>query len=255
MSSVRATHGWTDAAAAFYARGQQHSDYVERLGPAIRRGVGRPTSLIDLGAGTGDLGAAIIPQGARWLAVEPNGFMAERLRQRMQAHDLSEPVVITQPWEDLGEHNLPPAEVVLAANLPGMTEDPVTLWQVCTRLATRHVCWVCGAEIEPSLGCLSGFLPPVLRDPRRTYGYDFLLRHLRDIAPTPEIRFVTWTWRQVFPDFAAAYLHCAGLTADIADPAQQRRLEDHLRQHLVPGEHGLMAESPRQSAVCTWRQR
>jgi hypothetical protein len=242
---------WSDTAAAFYVSGQQRSDDVQRLGPALRRSLRRATSVIDLGAGTGALGAAAIPTTAHWTAVEPNSFMYDLLQRAALVRGTAQ--VINACWQDSAVAALPTADAVLAARIPGLSEDPIALWQRCAALAQQCICWVVGANDESGSGGLSSFLPSWLRDPRRSSSVEQTLDCLSGIAPTPQVTLIDWTWRQIFPDFASAFLYFATRVRNPGEVEQQRRLEIFLRTHLRKSDDGFLAEATRRSAVCTWR--
>lgn len=244
---------WSDTAAAFYVSGQQRSDDVQRLGPALRRSLRRATSVIDLGAGSGALGAAVIPATAQWTAVEPNAYMFDLLQRSARSRAPSRTQLINACWQDSAVAALPAADAVLAARIPGLSEDPVALWQRCVLIARRRICWVVGANDDSGNGCLSAFLPTWLRDPRRCPRVADIIDRLSGIAPTPEMTLVDWTWRHVFPDFASAFLYFATRVKNPGDAAQQQRLEWFLRSHLLATDDGLLAEGARRSAVCWWR--
>ena len=62
-----------------YAAGVDTSDYVARVAPLIRQGVGEIGDLLDIGAGGGQLGRALRVPDRRWTAIEPSAGMRARL--------------------------------------------------------------------------------------------------------------------------------------------------------------------------------
>src|SRR5215510_9144578 len=97
-----------------YAAAIDTSDYVARLAPVVRRLVPRVGELLDVGAGGGQLGAALQDRAFPWAAVEPSAAMRARL-----ARLASPPRLIGTGWR---EAELPPAshDTVLAATMPAL---------------------------------------------------------------------------------------------------------------------------------------
>jgi hypothetical protein len=245
------TPGWSDAEAERYLACQARSDDVALLGRALRRRLRGSTSLIDLGAGSGALGRTLIAPGTRWCAVEPQPQLAQHLVATMRAHAV-EPHVVRERWQDLDSTLLTRAEVVLAARLPGLSDDPRTAWALCAALATRQVAWVLSLPAHDGGHGLGAFLPAFLRSPRTLVGVDAVLQPLAERAPTPHVSVVDWTWNECFADYAAAYVAFATRLADPTDRHHLDALDQHLRRHLVRTPAGLIARMPRRSAVCVF---
>ena len=242
---------WSDHEADRYLRMQARSDDVHHLGRALRRRLRGCRSLIDVGAGGGALGASIIPRGGSWRGIEPNARLAEQLAATMLAHNCQSQV-IRQLWEDIDPHLLPQAEVVLAARVPGIDNDPLAAWRWCSTLATRAVAWVISAT-PPTGGLgLGAFLPAWLRDPRELISVDAVLAPLAGTAPTPHLSLVDWTWREHFVDYATAYTAFALRIAHPSDSRQLAALDVHLRGALTRTTDGFIASVPRRSAVCVF---
>ncbi|MFX8680927.1 hypothetical protein ABTM69_19970, partial [Acinetobacter baumannii] len=86
--------------AAFYAACLDRSDYAATVGRALRQALAPVTALLDIGAGSGLLGRAMLQPGSRWPAVEPSAHMRGRLEH---GAGVVRPRVIDAAWE-----NLPP---------------------------------------------------------------------------------------------------------------------------------------------------
>ena len=62
-----------------YASAIDTSDYVAALAPLVRRAVPEIGQLLDVGAGGGQLGAALADPARSWTAIEPSPTMRARL--------------------------------------------------------------------------------------------------------------------------------------------------------------------------------
>ena len=62
-----------------YASAIDTSDYVRRVAPLVRRAVPEIGRLLDVGAGGGQLGAALRDPALPWTAIEPSATMRARL--------------------------------------------------------------------------------------------------------------------------------------------------------------------------------
>lgn len=236
---------WPDAAAAFYAACLDRSDYAATVGRALRQALAPATTLLDIGAGSGLLGRAMLQPGGRWTAVEPNAHMRGRLAG---AAGVVRPRVIDAAWESLPQ--LARHDVVLCANIPGPIDRPRMLLQVCRPLARRAVAWVVPAQPGPRGPCLAGLLPAHLHGEDETPGVDLTLAALpSDERPDQRID-VDWTFRALFADQAAARRYFTDQYGDRL--GNDRALDAVLAPHLKAVAGGLQAEARKRSAILIW---
>ncbi len=234
---------WPDAAAAFYAACLDRSDYAATVGRALRKALAPVTSLVDIGAGSGVLGRTMLQPGARWTAIEPSAHMRGRLAR---GPGLIRPHLIDAGWEELPA--LSRHDVVLCANIPGPTDRPRALLDVCRGLASRAVAWVVPAQAGPRGPCLAGLLPPDVHGEDETPGVDLTLAAL-DRLPDRRLD-IDWTFRALFPDRAAARRYFTDHYGDrLGDAAA---IDAALAPHLKPAAGGLMAELGKRSAILIW---
>jgi SAM-dependent methyltransferase len=230
-----------------YAAAIDTSDYVSRVAPQVRRLAPYIGRLLDVGAGGGQLGAALQERGAPWTAIEPSPAMRARLRR---LH--TPPQIVAGRWEEApvaaAAH-----DTVLAATMPGLFDRSETFLARCREWARRTVVWVVPAHAGPRALCFAGCLPREWHGEDETPGLDIALRGLAPTSRPDDIAFVNWTFSGVVQDLSrlATYL------SDRLDwpPADQRRtcLLAHLEAQARPDASGLRLDIPRKSAVLAWR--
>lgn len=226
-----------------YASAIDTSDYVSRIAPTILGRVGRAGDLLDIGAGGGQLGAALHP-GA-WTAIEPNSNMRARL-----ARFSPPPVSVACGWH---EASLPKAsfDTVLAATMPAVMHEPAQFLTRCLEWSRGHVVWVVPAHRGPRGLVLAGCLPGEWHNEDETPGIDITMAALAD-CPQPEATYVDWTFSAVADDLeeTAAFLS----TRLKWPPHDKRRAElvRHLSSQARPVSKGYRLDIPRKSAVLAW---
>ncbi|WP_372015532.1 class I SAM-dependent methyltransferase [Tistrella mobilis] len=246
---------WADADAAFFAEQLARSDYARNLGDTLRALYGgRPRSLIDIGAGSGLLGQAVIARGGRWCAIEPNAHMRGRLAGLAEVRPDLSIEIRDAVWQELAPADpAAPADLVLCANIPGPIGQARAL-HARTRPLGRMLAWIVPAQAGPRSWCLAGFLPSHLHGEDITPGDRLALDELGgDLAPDT-VHLVPWTFRALFPDRAAARAHMLdhlGRRGHVVDDLEAR-LDRHLDLALVEADGGVIAEAPKLSAVFLW---
>jgi len=247
---------WSDTDAAWFARCQRRSDGITTIAAAITAVVGPQSDLLDIGAGTGALGTALLAPEARYRAIEPSAEMVRRLSRlrRQRVRDISVEV-LAAPWQQVLPEPRLQADSVLAANIPGLVEGAAALWPVLRAQARRHLMWVVPAQAGPRTWCCAGFLPPHLHGLEGSGlvpGVDQTLTALTGCAPTPQRLDVAWTWRAAFPSRRAAVRWFAPRIAQPDDPDQQRTLVQWCDQRLRRSGSLWIAEAPKRSAILIW---
>ncbi len=249
------THGprvvpvWPDEDARFFAEGLARSDYVARVGGALAGMLGPSASLLDVGAGDGTLGRRLLTPGARWTAIEPNGFMGRQLAVAMAGRSDGIGRVTAASWQDALPAQ-PAHDVVLAANTSGPWEDAAGFLDLCRARATRAVAWVVPAQRGPRRWCLGGFLPAALHGEDERPGVEIVAQAL-GAARLPEATvLVDWSYRYRFAAREDAFAH---FRRHLADPALEPALRRHLDAMLMRIGDGWLAEAPKRSALLVWR--
>ena len=229
-----------------YAAAIDTSDYVSRVAPQVRRLVPDIGKLLDVGAGGGQLGAALQDRVCPWTAIEPSPTMRARL-----AHLHVPPHIVPSGWREAWiarrSH-----DSVLAATMPALFDQTEDFLARCRDWARRTVIWVVPAHAGPRGLCFAGCLPTDWHREDETPGIDLVLKNLGSSRPD-EIAFVDWIFSGVVQNLPrlAAYL------ADRLDwppsDARRPRLLAHLQAQARPDGAGLRLDIPRKSAVLVWR--
>ncbi len=230
---------------ALYASAIDTSDYVARVAPLIGRLAPDIGDLIDIGAGGGQLGAALRSPGSRWTAIEPSPTMQKRL-----AALSAPPAIIPHGWNDAAVA-CEPADTVLAATMPGYFEDTARFLARCRQWARRRIVWIVAAQAAPKGLILAACLPREWHREDETPGIDRVLPQLGADRPDRSDA-IDWTFSLVLPDLAAF----AGFQADrlgwAPDDPRRPRLFEHLRRQAVPTPDGFRLSCHRRSAILVW---
>lgn len=230
-----------------YASGIDTSDYVTRIAPPLRAAIPWVGDLLDVGAGGGQLGAALHDPGAAWTAIEPAPVMQARLRSRVPP-----PILEPMGWRESGL--LPGcADTVLAANMPAPLVEASAFLKRCRSWARRNVVWLIPAQNGPRGLCLAGCLPREWHGEDETPGVEIVLRSLLKAEHPAIVARVDWTFSLVIHDLSriAAYLaDRLGWTA--CDP-RRPALREHLAAQATPAPGGHRLSVPRASALLVWR--
>ena len=230
-----------------YASAIDTSDYVSRVSPQVRRLVPDIGKLLDVGAGGGQLGAALQDRSLPWTAIEPSPAMRARLtRLHVPPHIVASPW--NAAWIARQSH-----DTVLAATMPALFDRTEDFLARCRDWARRSVVWVVPAQAGPRGLCFAGCLPSDWHREDETPGIELVLKNLDASSRPDEIAFVDWT-------FSGVVQNLPRLEAYLADrlgwpPADERRsrLLAHLESQAKPDAAGLRLDIARKSAVLVWR--
>lgn len=229
-----------------YASAIDTSDYVSRIAPQVRRLVPAIGRLLDVGAGGGQLGAALQDRALPWTAIEPSPVMRARL-----ANLHTPPRIVAGRWEEL---LVPPAthDTVLAATMPAFLDHPEAFLTRCRDWARRAVVWVVPAHAGPRGLCFAGCLPSQWHREDETPGLDIVLRGLPQHARPHEIAFADWTFSGVVKDLPRLAAYLADRLGWPQSDDRRRQLLTHLEAQARPDAAGLRLDIPRKSAVLVW---
>ncbi|QLF92143.1 class I SAM-dependent methyltransferase [Pseudomonas sp. ABC1] len=246
-----ATSVWSDREAAFYAEHLAASDYLSTVGTALRQTLGHCGDLLDIGAGSGLLGQALLQDSGRWTALEPNAYMRTCISALAARTPGIELRLHDSLWQDIPRLSLAPAEVVLCANIPVADGQARHLLEHVRPLARRALAWNVPAQEGPRTYCLSGFLPASLHGSDTTPGHLLVLDDLGERLRPDAIHFTHWRFSTVFPHYDDALAHFQEKLGPL-DKQRLRHLHAHLREHLqeVPG--GWLASAPKCAATLIW---
>jgi hypothetical protein len=232
---------------AFYAQGIDRSDYVAAVAPRVRSVIGEANGLLDIGAGGGQLGAALCGAFAQWVALEPDAQMRARLARRVTP----KPVVVDAGWECVGGLNLASQDVTLAANIGATLTAPVALYNALKPLSRSAMVWIVPAQKGPRGMCLAACLEPAWHGEAMQPGHEITLAALGARAPQ-SIAFADWTFRCVFPSLAHAQAHFLRGLQWCADDPRLPALRARLEAQAVRLPDGVMLSAHKTSAILIW---
>lgn len=229
-----------------YASAIDTSDYVARVVPLVRRFVTQTGELLDVGAGGGQLGAALRERGVPWTAIEPSPTMRARL-----ARLHSPPRIVPEGW-DTAQVPEQAHDTVLAATMPALFEEPERFLARCRAWARRTVVWIVPAHRGPRGLCFAGCLPRAWHREDETPGLDVVLRGLAPASRPQRIAFTDWTFSGVVADLSHLSAYLADRLGWAADDARRAELLAHLSAQATPDAAGVRLDIPRKSAVLVW---
>jgi len=229
-----------------YASAIDTSDYVARVAPLVRRFVPRAGELLDVGAGGGQLGAALRQRGLPWTAIEPSPTMQARL-----ARLHGPPRIVPRGWEAAAVADQA-HDTVLAATMPALFDEPERFLDRCRAWARRTVVWIVPAHQGPRGLCFAGCLPAAWHREDETPGLDVVLRSLPLAAWPQRIVFTDWTFSGVVADLPLLSAYLADRLGWAADDGRRARLAAHLAAQATLDAAGVRLDIPRKSAVLVW---
>lgn len=230
----------------FYADAIDTSDYAAAIAPAIRAALGRVGDLLDVGAGGGQLGAALREADGLWTTVEPSRLMAERLARYSEP-----PAIVASGWRnaDVARKS---HDTVLAATMPAALYDCERFLPRCLDWARRHVVWVVPSHHGPRGMILAGCLPSEWHGEDETPGVDITLRSLPAGSEPHAITHIDWTFTAVVADLRLMANYLAGRLKWPEDDARREALFTHLKEQSTPRPDGHRLDIKRQSAILVW---
>jgi hypothetical protein len=232
-----------------YASAIDRSDYVAKIAPLVRRMVPSVGTLLDVGAGGGQLGSALHDPAVPWTAIEPSPTMQRRL-VRLPAP----PRVVAAGWRE-AEVAAATHDTVLAATMPAFFEQPEEFLARCRAWARNTVVWVVPAHAGPKGLCFAGCLPSEWHREDETPGIDIVMRGLSSASRPQEVGFVDWTFTGVVPDLDHLARWMAGRLGWPATDERRARLHAHLAAKAKRENRGFRLEIFRRTAVLVWGSR
>lgn len=229
-----------------YASAIDASDYVAKIAPLVHRLVPEIGELLDVGAGGGQLGAALRDPKRPWSAVEPSPTMQRRLRGLPDP-----PRVVEAGWQDAGVSD-GAHDTVLAATMPAFFDHPEAFLARCRAWARRTIVWIVPAHRGPKGLCFAGCLPSEWHREDETPGIDIVMRGLAAPSRPQQLHLVDWTFSGIVPDLEILAAWQAARLGWAEDGPRRARLVDHLRSQATPVAGGFRLDIPRKTAVLVW---
>ncbi len=229
-----------------YASAIDTSDYVPSIAPLVRRMVPTVGELLDVGAGGGQLGAALRDPALPWTAVEPSPTMRRRLA-RLE----SPPRIVEAGWAD-ADVAAAAHDTVLAATMPAFFEQPETFLARCREWARNTIVWVVPAHAGPKGLCFAGCLPSEWHREDETPGIDIVMRGLSSASRPQEAAFVDWTFTGIVSDLDQLAHWMAGRLGWSDADDRRTLLHAHLASKAKRVDQGFRLDIFRRTAVLVW---
>jgi hypothetical protein len=226
-----------------YASAIDTSDYVSQLAPAIRSMIGAAGCLLDVGAGGGQLGAALDPSA--WTVIEPNANMRARLKRFSPP-----PKIFAQSWRE-AKLKAGSFDTVLAATMPAIMQEPSAFLAHCLKWSRGLVIWVVPSHRGPRGLVLAGCLLREWHNEDETPGIEITMAQLAG-SPSPRRLDVDWTFSAVTADLGRTANFLCGRLGWSSLDTRRNALLDHLAAQAKSVRGGYRLDIPRKSAVLIW---
>jgi len=232
---------------AIYAEGIDTSDYVVKVTPIIQSKLGCIGDLLDVGAGGGQLGAALATSHKRWVAIEPDAYMGRRLATYASCSK-----VIASGWEQVTGLANNSFDTVLAANMIAPQAAASQFLAFCRSYSKHAIVWIVPSQRGPKKICLTGcLLTKWLPDETET-GYERVMSQLVESEYPSYTQAVDWTFTYITKDLVQLTNHLANnLGWDAADPRRAEAYQ-HLLQQAEPHQLSYVLKEPKQSTMLVW---
>lgn len=232
---------------SIYAEGVDSSDYTEKVVPLIKQTVINIGDLLDVGAGGGQLGSSLCSQNKRWVAIEPDPYMCNRLHAYPNCTK-----VIANGWEDVDDLATNSFDTILAANMIAPQASAVKFLERCRFWTKNAIVWIVPSQRGPKKLCLSGCLPSEWIAEDNKTGYEVVMSQLAQADHPNHTLIVDWTFTYITKNIDIVATHMANqLGWDIND---DRRLDmcDYLYASSIQQGTDYYLKVPKQSTILIW---
>ena len=229
-----------------YASAIDASDYVSKIAPLVHRMVPAVGELLDVGAGGGQLGAALRDPALPWTAVEPSPTMRRRLARLDDP-----PHIVDAGWAE-ADVFAKAHDTVLAATMPAFFDQPEAFLARCRGWARNTIVWVVPAHAGPKGLCFAGCLPSEWHREDETPGIDIVMRGLSSGSRPQEAAFVDWTFTGIVSDLDQLAHWMAGRLGWSDADDRRTLLHAHLASKAKRVDQGFRLDIFRRTAVLVW---
>lgn len=240
---------WSERKAHWYSEALKTSDYPEKAMEALAPLLYGCRSVLDVGAGSGALSIPLARVVDQVTALDPSPAMLKELKRLMEEEGLSNIVCLEGAW---GELELPPHDLLLVANVPGILSDVPGFVRKAMPLAKQAIAIIQHVETGRDKFYLDELCPLLFRrpyPPREDYLTTYIGLHRLRIHADVEI--LDYRFDQPFADLEEAlefWKEHLRLEGDEHDET----LREFLRTKLLPFGTGLLAPIPKRSAMISW---
>ncbi len=243
---------WSRQKAQWYSEGLRHSDYAHKILGVMEPVIEDCASLLDVGAGCGALCIPLARRLERVTALDSSEAMLAELRAQATAEGIENIQTEMAAWDD-AEAGLGVFDVVLAANVPGVLDDPPKSIPRLERHAREFVFLVLGTPKNWNKFFFRELWPMIFgSDLPKKRDYFGVYTALYEMGIFADAAIVDYDFDQPFSDIGEAvsfWKDHMGLTGDEHDET----LRDFLSDRLERSGELLWARVPKQSATLWWR--
>lgn len=240
---------WDRDKAEWYNVAVKHSDYGARVMEALEPLLSECSTALDVGAGCGALALPLALKLERVCALEPSPAMLEILRREAKALSLNNLEYIQGRW---GEVEVGRYDLVLCANVPGITDEPHNVAGPMSAAAGKYVVLVQGAGRERDKFYFKELCPLLLDEeyPARP-DYIRVYAGLHELGICANVRIIKYRMDQPFHDMNEALAFWKSYLPPFPSEKDEL-LRSFLRARLELCEGKLWARMAKRSAVIWW---
>jgi hypothetical protein len=240
---------WDSDKAEWYNRALKHSRYPAEVMRALEPLLSNCRTAIDVGAGCGALTIPLAYRLDKVTALEPAPAMLNILRREARTLSLNNIEFLQCEWGeiDAGRHDL-----LLCANVPGVTDDPHGFAGPMASAAEKYVVLIQGAGRERDKFYFRELYPLLLNEeypPRPDYLQVYARLHEMGICA--DVRIIKYNLDQPFEDLEEAVAFWKSYLPPFP-PQRDNLLRSHLEDRLEEEGGILWARMPKRSAVIWW---
>ncbi len=240
---------WDRDKAEWYNLAVKHSDYPARVMEALEPFLPGCRTALDVGAGCGALTIPLARRLKSVCALEPSSAMLEALRRESEALSLSNIKYVQARW---GEVQLGRYDLVLCANVPGITDDPLNVTGPMSSAAYKFVALIQGAGRERDKFYFKE-LYPLLRGEEYPSRLDYIQIYtgLHELGVCANVQIIDYNLDQPFEDMDEAVAFWKSYLPPFPSEKEEA-LRVFLQGRLEESEDKLWARMPKKSAVIWW---
>ncbi len=240
---------WDTDKAEWYNRAVKCSGYPAGVMETLQPLLAECRTAMDVGAGCGALTIPLARVLEKVCALEPSAAMLDILRREAEGLSLNNIESVQGKW---GEKETGKYDLLLCANVPGITDDPRNVAGPMAAAAEKYVVLVQGAGRDRDKFYFKELYPMLCREefpPRPDY-MDFYAG-LHELGICANVRIIEYDFDQPFDDIGEAVAFWKSYL-----PPFPSEMDETLRKYLEGklewsgGE--LWARMPKKSAVIWW---
>ncbi len=241
---------WDSRAKEFNRRVMLHKERAE--GQVATLGLLSWETVLDVGAGTGRLAIPMARRAKSVTALDQSGGMLACLQENMQAEGIENIQCIQKSWQDLGEGEIEPHDVVLSSNSLGVYDLRGALAKMDS-LAKRAVYIFTFTDGKRD----DGFREFMRKGEQAKHapgpaGYLMIYNLLADMGILADIKIMEWQSKEHYKSLDDAVAEWRQMHEVPAE--REPDLREFLSQKLVKDDLGLSMHRHHKQAMISWQK-